>query len=449
MAHRQKNARNKLAVNLSGKYWLIALLVLLSCIGIVADLARSKEPQGNVAAWETGSEPKPRRWQPRKRPQTRPAPQPPAPQQQQPSLTSYVVLGYNDLGMHCMNQDFSQLCILPPYNSLHAQVIRRGVEPRVISSGVTVKYRIPNNTTSVTKTNFWQYAPALFGVSLAPDVGLTGSTLEGTMSPTGNNDWAATGIPVTPIDDDGLLNPYPLASIQVESAGVPVATTRAVVPVSWEISCNLCHAPGAPGPAVDADILQKHDQLHGTSLLNNRPVLCASCHADPALGTAGVPGIPSMSHAMHGSHANRMHAVTAMGLTNTCYACHPGFKTNCQRDVHFGKGITCTNCHGNMAAVANPARTPWASQPTCGSCHASRQPEFVFEEPGKLFKDSVGHGNVHCTACHSSPHAITPAMTVEDNIQSIEHQGYPGVISKCTVCHTSQPNETFEHKPKD
>ncbi len=48
----------------------------------------------------------------------------------------FVVLGYNDLGMHCMNQDFSQLCILPPFNNLHAQVIdRRGEEPRIASSG--------------------------------------------------------------------------------------------------------------------------------------------------------------------------------------------------------------------------------------------------------------------------------------------------------------------------
>jgi hypothetical protein len=26
----------------------------------------------------------------------------------------YVVLGYNDLGMHCMQQDFSEMMILPP-----------------------------------------------------------------------------------------------------------------------------------------------------------------------------------------------------------------------------------------------------------------------------------------------------------------------------------------------
>ena len=30
----------------------------------------------------------------------------------------YVVLGYNELGMHCMNEDFSEICILPPFNTL-------------------------------------------------------------------------------------------------------------------------------------------------------------------------------------------------------------------------------------------------------------------------------------------------------------------------------------------
>ena len=152
---------------------------------------------------------------------------------------------------------------------------------------------------------------------------------------------------------------------------------------------------------------------------------------------------------MHASHANRMLPLAAMGLTNECYACHPGFQTNCQRDVHFGKGIYCVQCHGNMTAVADPLRTPWVDEPTCGSCHASQQEEFDFEEPGKLFKESHGHGNVHCAACHGSPHAMGPAMTFVDNLQAIERQGYAGTISKCTVCHTSTPTEAFEHKPKD
>ncbi|MFA6244340.1 MAG: hypothetical protein WC655_25580, partial [Candidatus Hydrogenedentales bacterium] len=155
------------------------------------------------------------------------------------------MLGYNDLGMHCMNQDFSTLMILPPYNTLHAQVIeRRGEEPRIVTSGVTVEYSIPGNTDSTDDTNFWDYAPALFGIpSLTANIGLTGNGLSGTMSPTGDNDWAVTGIPITPIDDDGNENAYQLSQIVVKLAGQQKASTQAVVPVSWEISCDLCHVP--------------------------------------------------------------------------------------------------------------------------------------------------------------------------------------------------------------
>lgn len=102
-----------------------------------------------------------------------------------------------------------------------------------------------------------------------------------------------------------------------------------------------------------------------------------------------------------------------------------------------------------MAAVGNPKRSPWVQEPTCGSCHKKRRPEFDFEEPGKLYQDSRGHHGVHCAACHGSPHAIGPAVTAPDNVQAIEHQGFAGTIQKCTVCHTKQPNERFEHKFDD
>jgi len=34
-----------------------------------------------------------------------------------PSLGQYVVLGWNDLGMHCYNRDFQDLAVLPPYSN--------------------------------------------------------------------------------------------------------------------------------------------------------------------------------------------------------------------------------------------------------------------------------------------------------------------------------------------
>ncbi len=359
------------------------------------------------------------------------------------SEVSFVVLGYNDLGMHCMNQDFSQICILPPFNNLHAQVIeRRGEEPEIVTKDVVVRYSVPGNTVSANKTNFWLFAPALFGVNLPLNIGLTGNGMAGFMKPTGNNDWHATGIPITPLDDAMNLNAYPLSLIEVFKNGQKVAATSAVVPVSWEISCNICH--GAGGNGVDQDILMKHDIRHGTQLMNARPVLCAKCHADPALGTTGVLGVKPLSHAMHGSHAEYVKALPQ--VVNKCYACHPGFQTNCQRDIHLAKGIQCTDCHGDMAAVANPNRRPWTDQPTCRSCHQSRRPDFEFEQPGTLFKDSKGHHGVHCAACHGSPHAITPTITAADNVQAIQWQGFPGVIRKCTVCHAKMPDEKFDHR---
>ncbi|MCA9243073.1 MAG: cytochrome c3 family protein [Phycisphaerales bacterium] len=349
-----------------------------------------------------------------------------------------VVLGYNDLGMHCMNEDFSELVILPPFNTLHAQVIRRGEEPRLVTSGVTVAYDIPNNTTSVTKTNFWDYAKQLLGATLAPDVGLTGNKLSGTMKPTGDNDWSVTGIPVTPIDDSGALDPYHLAHIVVTSGGASVAETMAVVPVSWEIRCDLCH--NTAGISASTDILRAHDRLHGTSLENAKPVLCSSCHADVALGQAGVDGVSNLSRAMHGAHASRMDLVS---LTEKCYACHPGQETKCLRDVHFSAGMSCMDCHGSMSAVASATRRPWVDEPKCTDCH--NRAGFSFEQTDTLFRDSVGHGNVHCSACHGSPHAITPTVVEADNIQARGLQGHPGVISDCTVCHIHRPDDSFFH----
>lgn len=352
---------------------------------------------------------------------------------------SVVVIGYNDLGMHCMNQDFSELMILPPSNTLHAQVIERGGEaPRLLASGVTVSYSIASNTTSSDKTNFWTYVEPLMGVQLAPDIGLAGKGLSGQMDPTGENDWFARGIPITPLEDDGSENPYPLATITVERDAGVVADTMAVVPISWEINCDLCHT--TEGISVATDILRKHDTRYGTTLEASKPVLCAGCHADPALGLDGGAGVSSLSHAMHGSHASRMEAA---GMDNVCYACHPGQRTQCLRDVHFIAGMTCTDCHISMEAVAEASRRPWVDLPRCDGCHGREN--WTFEQADTLYRNSVGHGNVHCEACHGSPHAILPTTDPADNVQSVQLQGHSGPIDTCTVCHTSTPDEGFFH----
>ncbi len=360
-----------------------------------------------------------------------------------PGGGTHVVFAYNELGMHCMNQDFSELCILPPYNVLRAQVIQRGGEPHIVTSGVSIKFSIPSNTHSIDKTNFWAFDQPLFGVNLAPNIGLTGNGMSGGMTPNPRGDWEVTGIPITPLDDSGRENPFPLASVIVRSGGGGViAQTQAVVPVSWEISCNICH--NSPGISTETDILRKHDSHNGTDLEHSKPVLCASCHADNALGTSGQPGVKNLSRAMHSFHAPVM---AQANLDVDCYACHPGQRTQCQRDVHYAAGMRCGDCHGTMADVGAAGRNPWVDEPRCGNCHhvAGHQ----YEQAGVLYKNAKGHSGVQCMACHGSTHAIGAAVTDTDNVQAIELQGHAGVINTCIVCHTQQPGESFFHKVDD
>lgn len=361
--------------------------------------------------------------------------------QAQPDM---VVLGYNDLGMHCMGNDFSEICILPPANTMRATVIDRTEnDPKIKKSGITVSYSVPGNTYSIKKCNFWTYALPLFGVALPPNIGLAGKGMSGTMGINAIGDWVAEFVPITPLTDAGVEDPYQLCTITVKQNGVVKATTQAVMPVSWEMRCDKCHTTA--GMSVASDILRKHDRMHGTDLIHQKPVLCAKCHSDNALGAPGMPGISNLSSAMHSAHANR-ETPTKDGV-NKCYNCHPGPKTLCLRDIHAANGMNCQSCHGTMQDVGNPARNPWFEEPACGSCH--HVPGHEYEEPGQLFRNSRGHRGVKCEACHGSPHVIAPSSNPRDNIQAISLQGHAGTIDTCTVCHRQQPHDPFPHRLTD
>jgi len=109
-------------------------------------------------------------------------------------------------------------------------------------------------------------------------------------------------------------------------------------------------------------------------------------------------------------------------------------------------GMICQNCHGSVSnvgqSIAN-GRIPWLQEPSCGAttCHG---PNFA-EEPGKLFKNSRGHGNLYCSTCHGSPHAILPTSKDRDNMQNIALQGYAGTLLECSVCHGVNPTGPGPH----
>ncbi len=362
----------------------------------------------------------------------------------QAQAPDHVLIAWNDLGMHCANQDFSELMVLPPYNNVRAQLLRKqaGGPPLLVTDGVRLEYSIPGNTTSVNKTNFWDYAHVLFGLSspLPPDIGLTGNGLTGLFQPH-NGYHEVTGIPITPFPDNDLEHEHPYQLLHVEAwdaaTNTWLASTDAVIPVSNEIGCvsSGCHS------SVQ-DILDEHPDEAGFNP-NAKPILCASCHASPALGTQGIPEAGYLSFRLHEKHKD-MRPINGIA---SCYKCHPGTNAQCLRDVmstHPTDPMICQDCHGTMEEVAasiEEGRIPWLEEPSCGSCHGAA----FAEEPGTLFRESRGHGGLFCSACHGSPHAILPSREANDNLQNMRLQGHAGTLSDCNVCHVTRPSGPGPH----
>ena len=354
----------------------------------------------------------------------------------------YRLFVWNDLGMHCLNPSYDQLVILPPYNNLMAQVIKRGNPPQVITDNITLEYRILNNTSSADKAEyggFWQHAVQLFGSifgisSLPENIGLTGNGLSGNLR-LEDDHFIASGIPVTPLDDDLQWNPYQVAEISLKINDALVMKTQATVPTSDEINCAKCHGQNAFN-----DILAKHDASSGTQLLSSQPVLCASCHGSPALGLMekGSSGM-YLSEAIHGYHADK---------DASCYDCHPGNQTQCNRSIaHTAANGNCTTCHGDMIEVSTSiqnGRIPWVSEPKCSTCHSNI---FDTDTGQDLYRNAKGHGDLYCTACHGSPHAMYPSKISSDNYQSIQYQPGAGkikTIGSCGVCHSNSRGASNE-----
>jgi hypothetical protein len=391
-------------------------------------------------------------------------------------------------------------------------VIKRG-DPPVLASDVTVSYQAmadtagSNNTSSAGKTNFWTYVQALFGVNPSPDAGLTGSLVQSNtpqaMKYSGaSKAWDAVGIPTVPFDDAGNRNPYPMAKIVVkDSAGNVIASTTAVLAVSDELTCSICHASGSnpsaqPGAGWENDpdlakdtklnILKKHDDrwdilsylpaliakgysyqasLYQTAK-GGTPVLCAACHATNALGATGMTGVHALTADMHTLHGPLINPATGVSLDNatspagSCYLCHPGLQTKCQRGAM--NKVACFDCHGNLTKVGAADRQGWIDLPSCQMCHnggtratSTFDPRGVWQvtsdttfatNPDKpsagksLYKVSTGHGGLYCAGCHGSQHAEYPTLQANDNVYSNGLQGYAGKIVECTVCHVTMPS---------
>ena len=95
----------------------------------------------------------------------------------------------------------------------------------------------------------------------------------------------------------------------------------------------------------------------------------------------------------------------------------------------------------NVAATIAAGRIPWVSEPACASCH---EDVTGVSTGSALYRNSLGHGGIYCSACHGSPHAMYPSRETSDNYQSKQYQGFTSTIKtigSCGVCHESSRGE--------
>jgi len=183
------------------------------------------------------------------------------------------VLAANDLGMHCADLDYQIFSILPPFNVVHAQVIEKGVRPRILdNSEINVYYSAsssPNdpagsgsiNTTSrnlngVFKSNFWRqtdalstlggqsYGPLYPGVQVIDDLG-------------GPNLSDLCDDPTTP---SGCPSALSLFEPLPDETGLPVPHIDALYPASpINPPLLLTSQQNMPGPMNEAQLFERFD----------------------------------------------------------------------------------------------------------------------------------------------------------------------------------------------
>jgi hypothetical protein len=204
------------------------------------------------------------------------------------------------------------------------------------------------------------------------------------------NWFAADGIPMMPVDDQGRSNAYPLVRVEAieRSSQDQLASTDIVLPVASEADCQTCHAPALDCASVS---ISPGFECDGTALARTADWKIMSIDGD----ADGVmpPGETELQL-----------------LLNTA-------KINILR-LHDKK-------HGTELAFAHEA------------------PDSCFAENEALYRLSKGHGGLMCQACHGSTHAIfpNPLGAANDNVASNQLQGHAGTIIECDTCHDQS---TFE-----
>lgn len=386
------------------------------------------------------------------------------------AAAEHLITAFPMQGVHQLDDAAPALSLYAPESSLTAQVIARDSLPRVLTTDLSVRYRLQE-----------AYAAGRNASAASGDLAADEQSLS----------FRSDSVTVTPYaGGEADFQPYPVATVEAaDVSGKPLAATGVVLPVSAETGCRNCHGGGwkdGTAGGLDAttvnNILIVHDRRNGSGLADlagqGGTVQCASCHS-------GEGDVPNLSTAVHGFHAT-MH----LGGGEACGLCHASSEdgpTKFYRGYHNMLGLDCSRCHGVIAdhalsllrhesergiaaatrrlAQITPVavtdvkdimpREPGVNLPQCAGCHDFREkPDFSAATAFNKWTESADErftrafenmGKVRCPSCHGAPHAVysasSPAGDERDNIQPLQYQGAAMPLGKdgnCAVCHTHE-----------
>jgi hypothetical protein len=272
------------------------------------------------------------------------------------------------------------------------------------------------------------------------------------------NWFEGAGIPMSPFDDAGRQNPFPLVRVEAGDGRTVVATSDAVLPVSSETSCSNCHssqvdvtdmrtnapeqallaaglpvantswdpllASGSVPPAIsleyaaDINILRLHDLKHGAAYVT--PV-----QDGDAVNHQADPCDPGQGD--HGSPSCLVYRALVQQQPVVCQLCHytpaldlaqvgpvagpPGSDANGRNQLaHETNSRVMHNHHGNLSdlfpaipapiqdplsgAVTNQDERVEALEDNCYQCHPGKETQCL--------RGAMYNAGILCSDCHGS-----------------------------------------------
>jgi hypothetical protein len=273
-----------------------------------------------------------------------------------------------------------------------------------------------------------------------------------------NVNWVeAAGIPMSPFDDAGRQNTFPLVRVEASAGGRVLATSDAVLPVSSETSCSNCHSgPGditaarsnAPARALlraglpvadrtadpllnssvplsvsveyaaDINILRLHDLRHGSRYVT--PVAGGSGvvhESDPCVPTDGSTGSASclVNRALTQKQpvvCQSCHYTPALDLAQVGpMAGPPGSDANGRNQLaHESNSRVMHNHHGQFTDLFPPIPAP-VQNPLTGAISNQEERVAALENncyqchPGKetqCLRGAMYNAGILCSDCHGT-----------------------------------------------